>query len=120
MAVMAPTIPVALTHKTSSTGNLAARAPVCSAVCIALPPRLDRRSAAGAWPARAPVDRAGGTRAGDSSTHRLPGPAERGGQLLVARASHLEPGGDPYCPQRLGHPHVPDPGHEPLILEYLP
>ena len=39
---------------------------------------------------------------------------------LVGDVAHTRPRRDLDLPERLGHPHVPDPGHEPLILERLP
>ena len=40
-------------------------------------------------------------------------------QLLVARRPDRKPRRQPHGPERLRHPHVPDPGDEPLILEHL-
>ena len=51
--------------------------------------------------------------------HQLPRSGDRIAQRLVAGLAHAQPGRDADRPERLGHPHVPDPGDEPLVLERL-
>jgi hypothetical protein len=41
-------------------------------------------------------------------------------ELLVADVAEHPPGRDARVPERLGEPHVPDPGNEPLVEESLP
>ena len=81
-------------------------------------PRSRRRSAGTAGPARRYTARRG---RGPATAARIAvlRPPQRGEQLVVTRLPDREPRRHGRRPERLRHPHVPDPRDEPLILEHL-
>ncbi len=100
-------------------GRLAGRAPVSRAIGVALPARANRAPAPSARAARATIDAPRRPRAFQSARHHPVGRIEERRKLLVGHIANGEPGREPTLPERLGRPHVPDPGHELLALQSL-
>src|SRR4029077_16414303 len=92
--------------------SLAAGAPVGDAVVVALAAARDRRTAARAGAAGAPVDDPLDPVAFDGRAHELRRAAERREQLRVRHPAEADPRRETGSPERLGAPDVPDPGHE--------
>ena len=115
------TVPAPSAPETASdvTRRLAARAPVRSSVGVALPTGLDRRAAPRARASGTAVDAAAAAAARDRGEHCRPRPPEGREQLVVRHLPDGSPRRDAGRPERLRHPHVPDPGDEPLVLKRL-
>ena len=99
---------------------LTAGTPVGGAVGVALAARAHDRAAATTGPPRAPVHADGPVApvATDSCiSRRAASRASRNVSSLASAQAH--PRRDPHLPERLRHPHVPDPGDEALVLERL-
>src|SRR5205807_6092631 len=80
---------------------LAAGAPVGDAIVVAQAAGADRRAAAGAGPAGAPVDAALGTRTGDGPAHEPARLFQHPAQVVVRRLADAKPRRELRPPQRL-------------------
>src|SRR3954451_1365053 len=95
--------------------SLALRAPVRHARAVALRPRLDRRPAARAHLAFAPVDMSRAWHPVEARTHQPVRGGEDCAELLVAHVAERAPGRDTLGPERFDLPDVPDPRDEALV-----
>ena len=95
---------------------LAARAPVGGAVRVALPARADRSSRSAGTAGRRGGRRCGPAGRGERRLHQPAGRATAPrASVSSATSRDARPRRDADLPERLGHPHVPDPGDEPLV-----
>ena len=110
-----------ITRRARLLSCLAARAPVRGAVVVAAAPRRDRRAAARARPPGAAVDAAARRRDRRRPTRAsAPRPARaRAAGRPPTRRRAARHGESCAVPERLGEPHVPDPGDERLVEERL-
>ena len=79
--------------------------------------RANDPAAARARALRAAVDGALGPSSRHRGPHAVAAPLQRLGELVVGRLAHREPGREARVPEQLREPHVPDPGHHPLVDE---
>lgn len=98
---------------------MAGGTPVGRAVRVALPARADDRAATQARPPGPAIDVPAGPAARERALHQPARGLDGGGERLIRDLADAEPGRHADLPKRLGHPHVPDPGDEPLLLERL-
>ena len=66
-----------------------------------------------------PVDRPFGPSACHRTSHRRPAPRKRAGKGFLVDVSDPGPRREAAVPEQLGEPHVPDPGHEPLVEKHV-
>ena len=99
---------------------LAGGTPVRHPVVVPLPPRADPRAAARARLADESIDAmpANATFV-DRFTHQFARDLERTRAIRVRDIAQTPPWRELRLPQRLGEPHVPDPGNERLVEERL-
>src|SRR5438067_12938114 len=99
---------------------LAAGTPVRGAGVGALWMRADWSPAARAGAPCAAMNAAERPRACDAREHRDVRVPERREQVVVGDLGERPPRRNAGLPQTLGFPHVPDPGHEPLVEQRVP
>src|SRR4029453_6315149 len=106
-------------HGAGGLSFLAGGAPVGDAVRVALAPGGDRRAAARARAARLAVDGALSETGVERAAHELRGFGEDASELSVRKIPGPRPRRDLSPPERLGAPHVPDPGDKMLVEHCL-
>src|SRR5581483_12485859 len=89
-------------------------------VVVALPPGADRRPAAQARATRTAVDTmTGRTPSVERCAHELGGRLERATAVGLVDVAQAAPRRERRGPERLGEPHVADPGDDRLVEERL-
>ena len=84
-----------------------------------MPPRRDRRRAARARLPGAAVHAPDLAAAVERRAHQRRGRLERAAAIVLADVAEPQPRRELHLPQRLGEPHVPDPGDERLVEQRL-